>query len=776
MRRARTWLARGLLVAALAAVAALGLYVWYLPQWAETTVRARLRACGFADSALELRSATWRGLRLANVRLGAGEHLRIAAVDIDYDPWAVWRGDVRAVRLVGLDWHIDLRAGGIDAGLPDQATSGGGLAFERLEVVASAIDVRWDGGRLRVPLSGTARRTADGGLHVALVLDDVAGAPVVVDAVVDPGSRDSVSIVATLARNALDDVLAGRRVDAADLHVAANLRISDAQLIGVNVDARASRVVVDGRTARDVRLELARDAGTDDYRVALAMDAVVGGNDTHVSSAGRATVRVDRDGWHVASPHVHTALTARTVRAGAARLDRVRADAEVRVAADRRGVRVHLLRPARAAAAQLTIGERVSVTEPRLRIANAGTAPALVLDGRRARFDGDVRATAPAASAPHAQLDLADLDVSVPVSSRGASGPGTARVGAVTWRGQPIGALAGALATTPAGFAADLVGDLGRDGPISLRVVGTDARVELHASAPRLHITPRSTIGTALAAATGINARGYATVEADVALGDGRPRVSGRIAVERASLRSADGTERLLGISTAVDFASLSPLVTAPSQTLTWASGRYGGVRFGGGEASFAIAADRAVHIGGARVAVGGGHAWLTATRVDPAAPVVRTDVLVDGLNLAPWLEALSGGRMSGTGAMSGRVPVEVAVAPLRVELGEGELHAVGDGTFRVTDADAVTQTLAPDYNSLVETRIRGALRDFSFRTLSLRTAGRRGARVLTLHAVGRGRAVPQELDITFNVAGYQDLVDVALDTRASLARDGGQM
>ena len=65
--------------------------------------------------------------------------------------------------------------------------------------------------------------------------------------------------------------------------------------------------------------------------------------------------------------------------------------------------------------------------------------------------------------------------------------------------------------------------------------------------------------------------------------------------------------------------------------------------------------------------------------------------------------------------------------------------------------------------------RILGSLRDFAFTELSFDFVPAGDDLTLRVQCAGKGRAVPQELDVTVNFHGFDDAVDLAVGAKLGL-------
>ncbi len=118
----------------------------------------------------------------------------------------------------------------------------------------------------------------------------------------------------------------------------------------------------------------------------------------------------------------------------------------------------------------------------------------------------------------------------------------------------------------------------------------------------------------------------------------------------------------------------------------------------------------------------------------------------------------------------------------LALDLGPGHLSAAAGGSVRFLD-DPETQKMleqhvasiggaaAGDNSNLVRQRIVESLKDFGFTALTFDLVAHDGQLDLRSHVVGKGRKVPQELDLRVNLNGIDELLDMALDAKLGVDR-----
>lgn len=168
-----------------------------------------------------------------------------------------------------------------------------------------------------------------------------------------------------------------------------------------------------------------------------------------------------------------------------------------------------------------------------------------------------------------------------------------------------------------------------------------------------------------------------------------------------------------------------------------------------GGDLAITEDAPLSVHVGTAVLTAAGSTIAVAPTVMLHAGwPRWSAEIRWTGVDLAPAIHAATGGRVEGTGTLSGRL----ALAGNRtdVTLADGQAVARG-GTLRLADAKVRAALLAavPTDKPAVKERISAALADLTFSRLAI-TLGSDPA--VQLAIAGRGNRVAQDLDLTVNL------------------------
>jgi hypothetical protein len=109
------------------------------------------------------------------------------------------------------------------------------------------------------------------------------------------------------------------------------------------------------------------------------------------------------------------------------------------------------------------------------------------------------------------------------------------------------------------------------------------------------------------------------------------------------------------------------------------------------------------------------------------------------------------------TGVLDGTL--EIAAGERGCSLRRMSLWARESGVLRVRDR-ALRETWAAAARARISARVQGALADFAYTGLSLMVAPPNEANEVRLELRGRGRQVPQSLDLVINLHGVRAAVD----------------
>lgn len=410
---------------------------------------------------------------------------------------------------------------------------------------------------------------------------------------------------------------------------------------------------------------------------------------------------------------------------------------------------------------------------------------------------GGVEIAAEEVRVSSAEVAVGRLTATVPLGTgREEVLPGSARIsreGSVAveglrWRGDDLPPFAIALAregeemsfraTWPITDVATLTAE-GRLGLKRGRPVGR-ARVDV----PRFALHEGGRIATALETATGYSVTGEMNLAGTVDFEGSRITPSLEIGVFDVTATGEDGKNSIEGLGAKIRVDGFSPLSTAGGQLLSFDTAKLGDLAVQDGRIRFTVESPRSILLERAEWRLGStGRFWVYSFRLDPKDPDVEIELFTEHLSLDEWLGLVTADHASGEGQLFGRLRVHVKTEPrLDVTVRSGFLHAEGSGKIRIHDSDRVRDVLAgnmprvageTDYSQVVQDRIVKALEDFGFSTLKFDIFENEGGG-MTLRASVQGKGVEpphQELDLTVNVNGFEELIDPALSLKLGIDR-----
>jgi dicarboxylate transporter DctA-like protein len=226
-------------------------------------------------------------------------------------------------------------------------------------------------------------------------------------------------------------------------------------------------------------------------------------------------------------------------------------------------------------------------------------------------------------------------------------------------------------------------------------------------------------------------------------------------------LAFAGSAAQFRGVKGEIRFTKLWPLATAPSQTLA------GTIEAAGlPPAAFRLkgqlTARTAVKLEQAVVDVAGGQIMATPFTIDPAARQLDTALTIDRVDLSEITKLLGLQGLSGTGQLSGQIPLRVKNDTIVISA--GKLAAQGPGLMRYKP-DKLPDEIAGAGKS-VELMLE-ALTDFHYETLALEIEKRAtGEGTILLHLNGNNPAVMAGRPFAFNIgleSNFDRLADYAL-------------
>jgi hypothetical protein len=242
---------------------------------------------------------------------------------------------------------------------------------------------------------------------------------------------------------------------------------------------------------------------------------------------------------------------------------------------------------------------------------------------------------------------------------------------------------------------------------------------------------------------------------------------------------SYDGQVQAVYSKVRVD--SLRPLLIPPGQWLTLGSLKIAGQELSGGRLVFDATDSDHLHIADAQVSWAGGRFKAAPFTVSISQGRIASDISAEHLDLAQVVALLTQGRGSGTGRISGTVPVSFDGS--RITFGSGKLTSEGPGNLRLGSMSGQLETVLDRTNPRFTTeaamqqlkqQIIAALTDFDYDSLAANFAPDGQNLVISVQIAGHGReGAKQPFDITLNFRGVEDALNTYLQTRKSVFRFG---
>lgn len=192
----------------------------------------------------------------------------------------------------------------------------------------------------------------------------------------------------------------------------------------------------------------------------------------------------------------------------------------------------------------------------------------------------------------------------------------------------------------------------------------------------------------------------------------------------------------------------------AGAHTMTWSAVRGAGpLELGAGEL---VLRDVPVGVGVARLQVAalGGVLEAQPFTTELHFPIDLA-VHARGLELARVLGALAQGHVEGKGVLDGELALRLAETG--AELERAEVHARGKGTIRVGDPSWRAKIAKTTDVLDLQRRVANALTDFEYSDLAAVLGPPGSSAELRITSHGRGRKVPQRVELVVNVRGVRE-------------------
>lgn len=817
LRRLARWSFRLIIVLALLAGAALALYVFWLPGYAETRIASVLEDMGLDEAQMRVGHIGLDRSSLHDVVIG-DDRLRIAELRVTYDVSGLRQGEVKTLSIIGLTLTIGVNENGeLDLSPLDQITmpppegDDQGWPVERIELLASRLIVQQaDGESWTVPLQGEvalADNTAE--LRLASVL---------------PDRRLTLSATAKREGDAWH-VGDGRL----------QLTPSDLALPGTAVMARG--LMADLRFAATLGTEQLMFIISKDSTIALAdADGELGGVDlapsatdipllriTAVSSIGLGVTRGDDAGWWMSAEDVRVAFAAPRVTTAAdnVQVEQIEAEVAIAITALPGEVTVTLPHPAKVTWAQLHSGE-IAAGAASLLIRTQPDAPVTWADGVLkgaliAEASGplevrtpEVVATLPQVRVPvqvtygadafsaiaHVNMTKAalsstkpawavrEITAAVPVALNAKpQAAGTFSVGAIEAGDAKLPGLTGAASMIDGRISAKANWPLTSELNVQLAAAYEGGAGEVLLKAPPTVIADPATFGRFIPALAAMEIDGVFSLDGRITIANGELDPHITLEASKAAVRHKELGIDASGILGNLVIDSFDPLASPSQQYIAADQVKLGDITFNDWIVWFRVDDAQHLFIEETRWVMGDAGRFITfAIPLNLEDPKIRTQLFVEDLDLETWMSVLTGETVQATGELYGRIAVAFdpdADDPLQLD--PGFLYtAPGGGTLRFENPTTVRSILEAAGSGLeaagqdLKERLVQSLINYQYEMFRFDIVPRDGeGAVLRIQTSGKGleeNAVPIG-NLTVNITGFEEAANAALGFKAALDR-----
>lgn len=408
-------------------------------------------------------------------------------------------------------------------------------------------------------------------------------------------------------------------------------------------------------------------------------------------------------------------------------------------------------------------------------------------------LDGTLSLGGGSVSHPASKTVVGGIDLTVPVvMNAGATKGGAFSVAELKVDGRSMPPVKGTISVGGTGAAFDAAWSpmAGADVAAKGTLDWSDARHLLGDADVTLKpfkLTDGAALASAVPALAGWNVTGTlgATGKVSLRYGTVRPRLT--VTLDDVAAHDAGQTFNVEGLTGSVALESLAPPTTPGQQRLTASKLTSGKLALSDGVVEFRIEGPQSILIEQTNWGWAGGRVYSHAFRIDPQNPDVDVVLYADGLRVSDMLALLADNRATGEGTMFGRVPLVVRWP--KITFGDGFLYTRpgAAGGLKFLDSETASNLLEqsdPRFRSdknfaLVKQRVVDALRDFQYDRLGLELQNdqeRPGALTARLKVHGKGRTgpKPQELDLTFNFTGVDEVLNAYVGFQQWMSRLGG--
>jgi hypothetical protein len=275
---------------------------------------------------------------------------------------------------------------------------------------------------------------------------------------------------------------------------------------------------------------------------------------------------------------------------------------------------------------------------------------------------------------------------------------------------------------------------------------------------------------------------GQADVKVNMQHNANNTQTTARIRLNEAfAVGKGESAWEIRGLMSDLVLSSILPLTTPPAQAFTVRSMKLDTQELTDATVAFEVKNANDIRIANAQVNWAGGRFSAEPFTVAMSAGTVQSVVTAEHVDLAQVLAVVTQGKATGTGKLTGKVPVKYDGQ--RLTFGDGVLESEGGGTLRLGEAagslgDVLDQTdprFASDTQmKQVKQQILEAMKDFEYDHLRANFTHTQGELVVAVQFLGRGRVgAKQPLDITLNFRGLEHGLNSYLAARARVLNSG---
>jgi hypothetical protein len=248
-------------------------------------------------------------------------------------------------------------------------------------------------------------------------------------------------------------------------------------------------------------------------------------------------------------------------------------------------------------------------------------------------------------------------------------------------------------------------------------------------------------------------------------------------------LSKGDVDAEFKGINAHLAFTSLLPLATPvdQNQQVTVRKATLAGQDFTDVAVNFRSISQEHFDVSSAQLWWCGGLLRAAPFTVNAPFKSVDLEITAEHLDLNQLLAVITRGRATGSGSISGRIPLNLSGS--RLTLWQGRIETDGPGTLRlgeslsafgqILDQSDARFTQDPQMQQ-VKQQILDAMADFEFEQLSAVPTRAEGQLVVQVHIQGRGRTgAKQPITLDLNFRGLEETLEAYLEVSSRVFRIG---